>query len=283
MEERKSIEENLDTFLKLIADLASLKIMVSDEDQAIQLLTSLPAPYEPLVHTLKYGTGKETLTVNEVVSSAYAKEAELRQKGSLSRSRQGSEGLYVDNRGRNDKRGSRSNNYNRGRSRGYERGRSKSGPKFGPKACWVCGDETHWKRDCPQRKQDQNKASTSANVAMKLPTSIALTASTQAREDEWVLDSGCTFHITPRRDVLSQFEEFEGNKVLMGNNTYCVVKGQGLITIDNPDGTVVTLGKVRYIPDMARNLISYGQLEQSGCKYVGAVLQGKSESSVRSV
>lgn len=51
MEERKSIEENLETFLKLIADLASLKIMVSDEDQAIQLLTSLPTPYEPLVHT----------------------------------------------------------------------------------------------------------------------------------------------------------------------------------------------------------------------------------------
>ncbi|WZZ79086.1 hypothetical protein YC2023_099658 [Brassica napus] len=41
MEEKKSIEENLDAFLKLIADLASLKIMVSDEDQAIQLLTSL--------------------------------------------------------------------------------------------------------------------------------------------------------------------------------------------------------------------------------------------------
>ena len=79
MEEWKSIEENLDTFLKLIADLASLKIVVSDEDQAIQLLTSLPSSYEPLVHTLKYGTGKETLTVNEVVSSAYAKEAELRQ------------------------------------------------------------------------------------------------------------------------------------------------------------------------------------------------------------
>ena len=208
--------------------------------------------------------------MNELVSSAYAKEAELRQKGSLSRSRQGSEGLYVDNKGRNDKRGSRNNNYNRGRSRGYERGRSKSRPKFGPKACWICGDETHWKRDCPQRKQDQSKASTSANVAMKLPTSIALTASTQAREDEWVLDSGCTFHITPRRDVLSQFEEFKGNNVLMGNNTYCMVKGQGLITIDNPDGTVVTLGQVRYIPDMARNLFSYGQLEQSGCKYVGA-------------
>lgn len=142
MEERKSIEENLDTFLKLIADLASLKIMVSDEDQAIQLLTSLPIPYEPLVHTLKYGTGKETLTVNEVVSSAYAKEAELRQKGAQNKSRQGTEGLYVEGRGRSERKGPRSSN-SRGRSRDYDRGRSKSRPKFGPKACWICGDENH--------------------------------------------------------------------------------------------------------------------------------------------
>lgn len=103
---------------------------------------------------------------------------------------------------------------------------------------------------------------------MKLPTSIALTASLLAKSDEWVLDPGCTFHITPRREVLSNFEELEGNKVLMGNDTYYMVKGQGTITIDNP--YMVTLSHVRYIPDIRRNLISYEQLEQAGCKYVGA-------------
>ena len=269
MEERKTIEENLDTFLKLIADLGSLKITVSDEDQAIQLLTSLPPAFEPLVHTLKYGTGKETLTVNEVVSSAYAKEAELRQKGALNKSRQGSDGLYVESRGRSDKKGQRGYS-NRGKSKDYDRSRSKSRQKFAPKACWVCGDENHWKRDCPQRKQyDKGKTSTSANVALRLPDSIALTASPHASNEDWVLDSGCTFHITPRREVLSDFQEVEGSKVMMGNNTFCMVKGMGTITIDNPDGSVVTLGLVRYMPEMRRNLISYGQLEKSGCNYRG--------------
>lgn len=81
MQENKSIEENMDSFLKLIDDLASLNITVSDEDQAIQILTGLPPQYDTLVHTLKYGTGKDTLTVKEVTTSAYAKEAELREKG----------------------------------------------------------------------------------------------------------------------------------------------------------------------------------------------------------
>ena len=42
MSEQKTIEENLDVFLKLVDDLVSLNIIVSDEDQAIQVLSSLP-------------------------------------------------------------------------------------------------------------------------------------------------------------------------------------------------------------------------------------------------
>lgn len=83
MDEHKSIEQNLDGFLKLVNDVESLNIKISDEDQAIQILTGLPPKFEPLVHTLKYGSGKDTLTVHEVVTSAYAKETELIEKGAL--------------------------------------------------------------------------------------------------------------------------------------------------------------------------------------------------------
>ena len=95
----------------------------------------------------------------------------------MSKSRQGTEGLYVESRGWPDKK-SYQNRNNRGRSRDYDRSRSKSWPKTSIRACWICGDENHWKRDCPQRKQqDSSKASTSANVAMRLPDTVALTAS----------------------------------------------------------------------------------------------------------
>lgn len=80
MEESKSIEENLNDFLKLVDDLESLNINIPEEDQAIQILSSLPSKYEQLVHTLKYDSGKDTLTINEVVTSAYSKEVELKEK-----------------------------------------------------------------------------------------------------------------------------------------------------------------------------------------------------------
>ena len=96
-----------------------------------------------------------------------------------------------------------------------------------------------------------------------------LTVSTKDSKEEWVMDSGCSFHITPNKDVLFDLEEFEGGRVLMANNTHCDVKGIGKIRIVRPDGTVVVLKDVRYMPTMSRNLISYGMLERSGCQYEG--------------
>lgn len=51
--------------------------------------------------------------------------------------------------------------------------------------------------------------------------------------------------------------------------SYNTKKGRGKVTIQNPDGSMVVLSNVRYIQEMGRNLISYGQLEQSGCRYIG--------------
>ena len=272
MEEEKPMEESFDQFLKLVADLASIKIDITDEDQAIQLLSGLPSAYEPLVHTLQYGTGKDTLTVNEVMTAAYSKELELKQKGVNTRGKQ-SEGLFTESRGRSSSRNDSGNNKqwnNRSKGSFRSKSRGKNGGRS-DKTCWVCGSDSHWKRDCPEKKNTSQsfKPNNSANVASNLPGPIALTASLIVSDEEWVLDSGCTFHITPRKDLLTELVEFEGNKVMMGNNTHCTIKGMGKVTIDNEDGTSVTLSNVRYMPEMGRNLISYGQLEQSGCNYTG--------------
>lgn len=267
MSKQKSIEENLDGFLKLVDDLASLNIMVSDEDQAIQVLSSLPPQYDSLVHMLKYGNSKETLTLKEVTTSAYSKEAELREKGLIRKSSSNAEGLFAS-KGSSDKR--QGGNQGRGRSKSRDsrfRKSSRSQTPAKPRECWVCGREGHFKRDCPERK-DGNKQQ-NVNVAQRQEPMI-LTASIHDTRDHWVLDSGCTFHITPDKEALYDFEEVDGGKVLMGNNTYSEVKGIGKLKIVNPDGTKVILTNVRYMPTMGRNLISFGQLEKSGCSYEGS-------------
>lgn len=243
---------------------------ITDEDQAIQLLSGLPAAYEQLVHTLQYGTGRDTLTVSEVVTSAYSKEAELRQKGLLNKKKSTSEGLYVESRGRSSKRSDNGNNKKYGRSRSRSdrsnsRGKSSKGKKG---TCFSCGKEGHWKRECPNRGQ-RNNGEQEVNAATKIRQPLVLTASIHDSRKEWVLDSGCTFHITPDKEVLFDLHDGDGSKVLMANNTQCEVKGIGKIRITNEDGSVIILKDVRYMPDMSRNLISYGMLEKSGCNYQG--------------
>ena len=128
MEDHKSIEKNLDTFLKLVSDLANLNINITDEDQAIQVLSSLLQQFYPLVDTLKYGTAKET-PMNDMINSAYSKEGELKEKGLLNKSRSGAEGLYVESRGRSEKRGYEQKS-NPWKGKSNSRGRSKSRQRF---------------------------------------------------------------------------------------------------------------------------------------------------------
>lgn len=95
MSDSKTIDENVDDFLKLVADLSNLQVEVSEEVHAILLLSSLPNKYDQFKETLKYG--RDTLSLNEVTGVARFKERELIEIGNFTKS--GGEGL-VDERGR---------------------------------------------------------------------------------------------------------------------------------------------------------------------------------------
>ena len=47
-------------------------------------------------------------------------------------------------------------------------------------------------------------------------------------ENEWILDSGCSFHMTPNKDLFTTYEIVDGGNVTMGNNATCKVVGLGV-------------------------------------------------------
>lgn len=251
MEEDKNLDKNLDVFNKLVSDLGSLDVELSDEDQAVILLNSLPSHFAQLVHTLKYRGGKETITLKEITQSAYSLETELKQKGSYLTKSSG-EGLYVQHNSKTEKK---SNPKAKQAVKGKEKAKSK-------KVCWICGAEGHFKRECPKKGQSSNAEASVGKGIDSEP--MMLTASESAREG-WVLDSGCSYHLTCRKDLMFDIEEIDGGKILMGNDTFCVITAIGKVKIVNYDNTTVVLTKVRYSSTAKRNLISLGQLESQGC------------------
>lgn len=158
-------------------DFGSLSINISDEDQLYRFsqVYHLNGSY-----TFKYGSGKDTLNVNEVITSAYAKETELREKGFLHKQKGEAEGLYVSNKGRSNKKDNRLTR-NRSTSRGKSFQKSSINNK-NDKGCFICGKDGHWKRECPDRGKNRNASSANITSVKKEP--LILTVSVQDTRGE---------------------------------------------------------------------------------------------------
>ena len=85
-------------------------------------------------------------------------------------------------------------------------------------------------------------------------------------KNAWIMDSSASQHMTPNRDWFEAYEPSSGN-VLMENNHLCKVAGVGSVKIKFHDRKIRKLTGVRHIPDLSKNLISLGSLEEKGCKF----------------
>ncbi|KAG8472744.1 hypothetical protein CXB51_034629 [Gossypium anomalum] len=217
---------------------------------------------------------RESLRVDEVYDSltSYDKMKHLVVKPDS----QG-EGLIV--RGRQD----RNTDDDRGRTqernhRGKSKGRSKSSNRG--KTCNFCKKKGHIKSECyklqnkikreaANQKGKQPENSGEADVVEDYSDGELLVASVNdsKESEEWILDSGCTFHMSPNRDWFTTYETVSEGVVLMGNNASCKIAGVGTIKVKMFDGVVRTLSDVRYVPELKRNLISLSTLDSKGYRY----------------
>ncbi|KAM1590896.1 hypothetical protein ACFX1Z_034600 [Malus domestica] len=124
-------------------------------------------------------------------------------------------------------------------------------------------------RDCPRLKT-KGKESSEANVA-EVETDFSdfalTTSSSFDYATKWVLDTGCTHHMTPHKDWFSSLKEFVGSVVFMGDDNPCTTKGIGTIRLKLHDGMVKELTGVQYVPNLKKNLISLGTLESKGFRF----------------
>lgn len=166
----------------------------------------------------------------------------------------------------------------RGRSKkksGNNRGKSRSKSRTRKGKCHYCHKEGHWRADCPrikEKKEINNFSSNSDDVANIVEDNSddagnVLSVFVSCLGDNWILDSGCSYHMCPNRDWFTTYQSTDGGVVLMGNNMSCKVVGIGTVRIKMHDGIIRTLTGVRHVPDLKKNLISLGTLDFLGYKY----------------
>ena len=189
-----------------------IDIKFEDEDKAMMLLTSLPASYEHLVTTLLYG--KETLELEEV-SGALLDHYQRKHKDSAESS---GEGLVVkgyQDRGRKKDKDDKS-----------VRGRSKSKTKT--VKCYKCQKNGHIKRECPEWNKGKEESSTSVNVVADSEFDsdmLSISSNIDGLNNSWLLDSACSFHVTPHRNWFDTYRLINCGSIRMGNDAICIIIG----------------------------------------------------------
>lgn len=147
--------------------------------------------------------------------------------------------------------------------------------------CHACGKPGHYARDCKERiesskgKPDESSKSEGCNMVVTETEYCNHTVSSDSDTDTehgWILDSGCTIHITNNRKVLFDVENLEDKITVCGPDGKTIghanIKGKVMF-----DGGF-TATDVIYIPTIKQNLLSLGKL--MGKPGLGISSQGKS-------
>ena len=132
-------------------------------------------------------------------------------------------------------------------------------------------EEGHWKKDCPKLKKKHKGKSMSDACVIELGGDSSdsefclIGHQTITSFDEWILNSGCIYHMCPHKEWFFKFEEVGGGVVYMGSGDVSYITRMGSIRLRNNDGSIRVLADVRYVSKLEKNLISLGALESKGC------------------
>ena len=80
------------------------------------------------------------------------------------------------------------------------------------------------------------------------------------KKTNWIIDSGCSHHMTSDMNKFVDFKSQDGGIVRVGNNATCQVKGIGSITLDGKANTK----DVYFVDGFKHNLFSVEQLIDKG-------------------
>ncbi|CAI7810307.1 unnamed protein product, partial [Closterium sp. NIES-54] len=82
--------------------------------------------------------------------------------------------------------------------------------------------------------------------------------------DYWVIDSGATYSMTPRADLLTKLEPSPMKHVTSALGQRAEVKGMGKAMFKGADGKMVGIKNVLWVPNLAANLISVWRSQKAG-------------------
>ena len=185
------IDEHMNNYMKLLADLINVDVEVEEDDEAVIFLNSLPYK-EYGTFVLNLINGKQTLNYSDVSAALINYEARWKDKQSSSNGTS-TEALTV--------RGKGSNRKGKG-----ERERSKSRSNFRDlkkNQCALCKKLGYWKIDCLKIKDKNKESKIEANLVRMINTQSGNTSQAGGSDSDSTIFSLSLLLILVTQAILS--------------------------------------------------------------------------------
>ncbi|KAH7655517.1 RNA-directed DNA polymerase protein [Dioscorea alata] len=114
------------------------------------------------------------------------------------------------------------------------------------------------KAECRSKEKQQDDAGLVAGEEDAGYLFMASNAAETQPNSVWLVDSGCSNHMTGDRTLFSSLDESLKINVRLGDNKEMKVLGIGVVTVHTQGGDQKKLHDVQYVPGLAHNLLSVG-------------------------
>ena len=269
------MSNHLSEFNSVFDQVSGQGIELNDSLKALFLLITLPDNWDTFHTTVSTNAIADGLSSVTVEASLLIKEVNWKNNET---SKNGSalvvRGKFVDK--------------NKGKDRNQSRNKSKACNNV---ECYHCHKKGHHKIDCHQlkhekgkgKKQDKNQKEEKTTTNVKIEEVIAISeakegdilftssmesvhlmATNKVMSNDWIIDSGASFHVSPNCEWFSTYNAGRTGRVMLGNGLACDIVGVGDVQVRFNNGSTFTLHDVRHVPLLTKNLVSAGQLDDAG-------------------
>ncbi|XP_076886385.1 uncharacterized protein LOC143536225 [Bidens hawaiensis] len=150
--------------------------------------------------------------------------------------------------------------------------------------CYNCGRRGHIARDCPSKPQEEGnvaeaeprveptwdaEANFTQTVTKSVHALVATTESLSNKIQDWIVDSGCSNHMTGDKSRLKDPIKYKGNQVVViADNSRHGIEHIGDVELfPGSKSDMLLLKDVFHVPGMKKNLLSIPQITDTG-RYV---------------
>jgi len=278
MKEGETIKEYFDRLLAVVNKTRLLREDLPDRMIVEKVSVSVPERFEAKISSLQDSKDLTMISLTELMNSLQIQEQRrLLRKELLREESNTAKGVFLarsqssykaKKKGwKNEKKSDEDDDDKKEKYSSCQHCKKTNHPHW---KCWwrpdvVCSSynqKGHMEKVCKRKQQEVQIAQETDDKEEEF-LFVATCFASDITNEIWLIDSGCTNHMTHDKDMFVKLDKTHSSKVRIGNGDYIEVKGIGDIAINAGSGTKI-ISDVLYVPEINQNLLSVGQLLEKG-------------------